>query len=133
MFKFIRSRAGLTLVEVLTAVFILGIVVAPLTGFFVISNNRARQTMTQRQALAIAEDYLERLRAETHEASFIYPGEEIPVETEGRFTVYTEVTELENAPGGDPENPRPLFEVKVRVEWNGGEVSLSTIRSELRR
>lgn len=128
--RLINSKFGMSLLEVMAAVLILGIVVAPLASFFIVSNQRARWTAQERRALSLAEAHIEELRQEKFASLFLMEeeGSEYPTITVGIYTIYTEYEEI------DVEEPSSgktfkVYQVIVRVEWGNRQVRLSTISS----
>ena len=125
MVQLFRNNKGLSLMEVLVAVVILGIVIAPLTGFFYMSHQRARTTVIERQALAVAEARLEALRQDGFPGYRLEEGQEdiVVEETEGKFTVET-VAHFDEDLG--------LTRVTVTVSHDRVRVTLSTLVSRFR-
>lgn len=129
MLSFLNSKKGMTLVEVMAAVLILGIVVVPLASFFLFSMQRARYTQEQRRALSIAEAHMEWLRQERFAPVFVVESEEEDPITfdDGKYTVYTDFDAV-TVPGGTAGEAE-MFKVIVRVVWGTREVRLSTLSS----
>lgn len=129
MLSFLNSKKGMTLVEVMAAVLILGIVVVPLASFFLFSMQRARYTQEQRRALSIGEAHMEWLRQERFVPAFTSEEEIVePISfDDGKYTVYTEL-EAVTVPGGSG-GEMTMYKVIVRVVWRDREVKLSTLSS----
>lgn len=129
MWSLLNTKKGMTLVEVMAAVLILGIVVVPLSGLFMFSMNRARSTQEHRRALSIAEGQMEWLRQERFVPVFASEEEEVEPITfdEGKYVVYTEIEEV-TVPGG-ASGERTMYKVMVRVVWGEREVVLSSLSS----
>lgn len=129
MWSFLKTKTGMTLVEVMAAVLILGIVVVPLSSLYLFSLKRAKYTQEQRRALSIAEGHMEWLRQERFVPVFV--SEEHTLEPitydEGKYTVYTTI-EAETVPAGYA-GEKTMYKVIVRVVWGGREVRLSTLSS----
>ena len=125
MFSIFHSKKGLTLIEVLVAVLILGIVIVPLAGFISISSQRARRTAVERQAIALAESRMESLRQSSFVGFRLLAGDEdVVVEGEhGQFRIVTRASydvDLE------------ITRVTVTVSRDRVTVSLSTLVSRYR-
>lgn len=129
MWSTLRTNRGMTLVEVMAAVLILGIVVVPLSGLYMFSLQRARYTQEQRRALSIAEGQMEWLRQEKFVPVFASEEETVEPITfdDGKYTVYTGVEEVMVPDGSGGE--KMMYKVIVRVVWRDREVQLSTISS----
>lgn len=129
MWSLLKSKQGMTLVEVMAAVLILGIVVVPLSGLYLFSMQRARYTQEQRRALSIGEGYMEWLRQERFVPVFASEEEIVEPVTfdEGKYTVYTEIEAVAVPDGQGGE--RTMYKVIVRVVWRDRQVRLSTLSS----
>lgn len=129
MWSLLKTKMGMTLVEVLAAVLILGIVVVPLASFFLFSMQRARYTQEQRRALSIGEAHMEWLRQEKFVPVFASEEETVEPITfdDGKYTVYTKV-EAVTVPGGSGGD-MTMYKVVIRVVWRDREVRLSTLSS----
>lgn len=125
MIQLFRNNKGMSLMEVLVAVVILGIVITPLTGFFYMSHQRARTTVIERQALAVAEARIEALRQGGFAGYRLDEGQEDVVveETEGKFTVEI-VAQFDEDLG--------MTRVTVTVSHDRVRVALSTLVSRFR-
>lgn len=129
MWSLLKTKVGMTLVEVLAAVLILGIVVVPLASFFLFSMQRARYTQEQRRALSIGEAHMEWLRQEKFVPVFASEEEIVEPITfdDGKYTVYTQI-EAVTVPGGSGGD-MTMYKVIIRVVWRNREVRLSTLSS----
>jgi prepilin-type N-terminal cleavage/methylation domain-containing protein len=121
--KAVSDKRGFTLIELMAAVTILAIVIAPTLGLFSASfkNNRAAKEKTV--AVALAQAKIEELKAVHYQELSALEGEpieEIPVEEGSKYSRRTEIAQLE---------PK-LLEINVTVYWDGGEVSFSTLKGD---
>lgn len=127
MYALVRNKKGMTLIEAIVAVVILGIMVVPLAGFFTVSSQRARITVVERQALALAEAKIESMRENSfadYQLTDDVDSGQWTWEPGGKFSgmVKTERT----------YNGIMLLKATVTVSWDGGEVNLSTLVSKHR-
>ena len=129
MWSLLRSKKGMTLVEVMAAVLILGIVVVPLSSLYLFSMQRAKYTQEQRRALSIAEGHMEWLRQEKFVPVFVTEEETLEPITfdDGKYTVYTGIEAVTVSAGNAGE--KTMYKVIVRVVWRDREVRLSTLSS----
>lgn len=124
MFDYSKNQKGMTLIEVVAALLILGMVLIPISSLFVASNMRARQTILRRQALVIGEAYLEELRQEDFlpVMSYITDGQPVPDREVGLFVVKTE-SEVVTIHGTQARK------IIIHVAWENDYVELSTLYS----
>lgn len=126
MVKLVKNRVGLTLIEVVVAVTIFAILIGPLAGFLYVSNQRGRDNVIARQAMAVAEARLEYLRQTGFQGFRLEEGDMDVIEeaTEGKFTVFTHAR-------FDPAVE--MTRVTVIVSHKNRDFSLSTLVSRYRR
>jgi len=127
MFRLIDNKFGMTLIEVLIAVTILGILIIPLSSFFYMSNQRARINVEKRQALSVGESHMEALRQEKFKPIIdkVKQGEPIPDEIVDKYTIKVDVELISVATGH-------MYKINFKVIWLDGEVLLSTLFSSYR-
>jgi prepilin-type N-terminal cleavage/methylation domain-containing protein len=121
--KTVSDQRGFTLIELIAAVTILAIVIAPSLGLFSASFKNNRVAKEKTMAVALAQSKLEELKAmHYHELSALVetPVEEIPVEAQSQYSRCTDILQRE---------PK-LLEINVTVYWAGGEVSFSTLKGD---
>ncbi len=125
MIQLFRNKKGLTLMEVLVAVVILGIMIAPLAGLISTSNQRARRTAMERRAIALAESRMESLRQSDFAGFRLVKGEEDVVveEEQGNFLIVIRASYDEGL---------NVTRVTVTVSRALVTVSLSTMVSQFR-
>ena len=111
---------GFTLVELLVAVFLFGIVMVALTGTFIAGVRAVGDQRLRTSATRVATDRLETLRGMPFEALDAQPGQITTTTPDGRsFTVDTTVTAID-AGTGVPAVGGEVREITVTVSWTSG-------------
>jgi len=130
MWSLLRTKKGMTLVEVMAAVLILGIVAIPLASFFLFSTQRARYTQEERRAQSIGEAHMEWLRQEHFVPVLSVESEEdyVPPVIDGKYTIYTEIEPV-LVSSANMTGEITMYKVTVRVVWGEREVRVSTLSS----
>lgn len=121
--KAANDQRGFTLIELIAAVTILAIVIAPTLGLFSASFKNNREAKEKTVAVALAQARIEELKAMHYQelsALIGDPMEERPVKEGAKYSRRTEVFQRE---------PK-LLEISVTVYWAGGEVSFSTLKGD---
>lgn len=111
---------GFTLVELLVAVFLFGVVMVALTGTFIAGVRSVGDQRLRTSATRVATDHLERLRALPFAALDGQTGRTTTTTPEGRaFTVDTTVTSVD-AGTGAPAVGGAVRQITVTVTWTSG-------------
>ncbi len=111
----VRRQRGMTLIEVVTAVAIFGVVVAVLTGFFLIASARGLLGRDVTTAALLAQQRLELLKSKEYASLPGFAATEV-LDSLGNATPggpYTRVTTLTTPALGTPA----LTQIDVTVTW----------------
>lgn len=125
----VRSQRGLTLIEVVTAVAVFGIVVAVLTGFFLIASARGLLGRDVTTAALLAQQRLEVLKSKEYASLPGFGATEI-IDSLGNAAPggpYTRVTTITTPALGTPR----LTQIDVTVTWLDQSVSRTMTLSTL--
>lgn len=121
--KTVNNEQGFTLIELIAAVTILAIIIAPVLGLFSASFKNNRTAKEKTVAVALAQAKMEELKAMHYQELLAVAGEameEVLLEEGLKYTRFTEIHEKE---------PK-LLEIKVVVYWDKGEVDLTTLKGD---
>lgn len=121
--KTASDQRGFTLIELMAAVTILVIVIAPALGLFSASFANNREAKEKTMAVALAQAKLEELKTAHYQELSALVGEtveEIPVEEGSKYNRRTEIRQQE---------PK-LLEIIVTVYWDDKEVSFATLKGD---
>lgn len=127
MMSFLRranAQRGFTLIELIVAMTVLAIIIAPTLGLFSAALKNNRYEKEKLLAVAIAQGEIEELKAKAYQELLAVIGEaakELIVEDGTRYMLHTKVVQ-----------PEPkLLSITVTVSWTGGKVSFSTAKGDL--
>ena len=120
-----ENKKAITLMEVLVAVLIFGLMIVPLAGFISMSSQRAHRTVIERRAIVIAESRMESLRQSNFVGFRLRAGDaDVVVEEEkGQFLIVTRASYDEDL---------NITRVTVTVSRERVTVSLTTMVSRYR-
>jgi prepilin-type N-terminal cleavage/methylation domain-containing protein len=132
MISFLKGagdQRGFTLIELIVAMTILAIIIAPTLGLFSATFKNNRHTKEKLVALALAQGEIEELKAMDFQRLLQRVGEstkKLPAEDGTVYTVQRDIELLD-----DEDDEPKLLKITVTVSWTGGEVSFSTVKGDI--
>ena len=122
MGKWLKNKKGLTLIEILVSLAILGIIIAPVSSMFLTTikaNQRAKSILLANQ---LAQQYMEKLKASPNPMNEPIP----PVDTATGFVLLTEVTKYKDEefklPSGGSSGSSPYVSIVDIFERDGSNI-----------
>ncbi len=111
-----KDHKGFTLIEVLVAVALLGLVIATLMELFSANLRSSRKTSEYTQAIILAQSEMEKLYSNN-----IEPGSE--KESSGRYTVIRDIKPLEEI-----SEQLKTYEIRITVLWDNNRYELMSFK-----